>query len=215
MSELLFPAVPVPVLPVRGRAERVPIRRIFCVGRNYEAHAKEMGSTVDREAPFYFTKAAEHYAPSGATAPYPLGTSNYHYELELVVDSMVTFALSDALEAWRERSSRTTGPAPRVIPIAPKLVRDLLAAGRALQAPSSAGAGGASGTMALRIERASSLRDVVRSLERQTFEQLYAAHAGDFRAMAGALLGKTDAHAARQVLLRFNQLGLRVRKQRG
>jgi len=69
---------------VRGRAEQVPIRRIFCVGRNYEAHAKEMGVAVDREAPFYFTKAAEHYVPSGRTVPYPPGTSNYHYELELV-----------------------------------------------------------------------------------------------------------------------------------
>ena len=57
MSDLLFPA-PVVAAPVRGRAERVPIRRIFCVGRNYEAHAKEMGAEVDREAPFYFTKAA-------------------------------------------------------------------------------------------------------------------------------------------------------------
>src|SRR4026208_2459934 len=85
MSQLLFPAPPVPAVPVRGRAERVPIRRIFCVGRNYEAHAREMGVAVDREAPFYFTKAAEHYVPSGATGPYPPGTANYHYELELVV----------------------------------------------------------------------------------------------------------------------------------
>ena len=69
--------------PVRGRAERIPIRRIFCVGRNYEAHAREMGVAVDREAPFYFTKSAEHYVPSGSTVPYPPGTSNYHYELEL------------------------------------------------------------------------------------------------------------------------------------
>jgi fumarylpyruvate hydrolase len=55
------------------------------VGRNYEAHAKEMGVAVDREAPFYFTKAAEHYVPSGSTVPYPPGTNNYHYEVELVV----------------------------------------------------------------------------------------------------------------------------------
>src|SRR6476469_7225245 len=85
MSQLLFPAGPVVSAPVRGRSERVPIRRIFCVGRNYEAHAKEMGVVVDREAPFYFTKAAEHHVPSGSTAPYPPGTNNYHYELELVV----------------------------------------------------------------------------------------------------------------------------------
>ena len=85
MTELLFPAPPVVAAPVRGRSERIPIGRIFCVGRNYEAHAREMGVAVDREAPFYFTKAAEHYAPSGSTVPYPPGTTNYHYELELVV----------------------------------------------------------------------------------------------------------------------------------
>ena len=61
MSQLVFAAPPVVTAPVRGRSERVPIRRIFCVGRNYEAHAREMGVAVDREAPFYFTKAAEHY----------------------------------------------------------------------------------------------------------------------------------------------------------
>jgi fumarylpyruvate hydrolase len=85
VTELLFPAPPVVAAPVRGRSERILIGRIFCVGRNYEAHAREMGVAVDREAPFYFTKAAEHYAPSGSTVPYPPGTTNYHYELELVV----------------------------------------------------------------------------------------------------------------------------------
>ena len=84
MSQLLFPAPPLPAAPVRGRAERILIRRIFCVGRNYEAHAKEMGVAVDRETPFYFTKAAEHYVASGSTVPYPPGTNNYHYEVELV-----------------------------------------------------------------------------------------------------------------------------------
>jgi fumarylpyruvate hydrolase len=85
MSELVFAAGPTVSAAVRGRGERFPIRRIFCVGRNYEAHAKEMGVVVDREAPFYFTKASEHYAPSGSTVAYPPGTSNYHYEMELVV----------------------------------------------------------------------------------------------------------------------------------
>ena len=55
------------------------------MGRNYEAHAREMGVAADREAPFYFTKAAEHYAASGSTISYPPGTGNYHYEMELVV----------------------------------------------------------------------------------------------------------------------------------
>jgi len=85
MSDLLFPAPSVGTLPVRGKSERIPLRRIFCVGRNYEAHAKEMGVAVDREAPFYFTKASVHYVPSGSTIPYPPGTTNCHYEMELVV----------------------------------------------------------------------------------------------------------------------------------
>ena len=85
MSAFVFPPPSPVAVPVRGRTERFPIRRIFCVGRNYEAHAKEMGVAVDREAPFYFTKASEHYVPSGSTTPYPPGTKNYHYEVELVV----------------------------------------------------------------------------------------------------------------------------------
>jgi fumarylpyruvate hydrolase len=84
MNDLLFPAPSPITLPVRESRQRIPIRRIFCVGRNYEAHAKEMGVAVDREAPFYFTKAAEHYVPSGSTVSYPPGTTNYQYELELV-----------------------------------------------------------------------------------------------------------------------------------
>jgi fumarylpyruvate hydrolase len=84
MNQLLFPAPPVPAVAVRGRPERIAIRRIFCVGRNYEAHAREMGVAVDRDAPFYFTKSAEHYVASGSTVPYPPGTSNCHYEMELV-----------------------------------------------------------------------------------------------------------------------------------
>ena len=85
VSDFVFqPPAPVSAL-VRQRAQRFPIRRIFCVGRNYEAHAKEMGVAVDREAPFYFTKASEHYVPSGSTVAYPPGSNNYHYEMELVV----------------------------------------------------------------------------------------------------------------------------------
>ena len=85
MPKYLFAPPPVASLPIRGSDEHFPIRRIFCVGRNYEAHAREMGLEADREAPFYFTKAAAHYVPSGATVPYPPGTANYHYEMELVV----------------------------------------------------------------------------------------------------------------------------------
>ncbi|MGE0294554.1 MAG: fumarylacetoacetate hydrolase family protein [Hyphomonadaceae bacterium] len=70
---------------VLGETGVYPVRRIFCVGRNYEAHAREMGVAVDREAPFYFTKPASAIVPSGERVPYPPGTSNYHYEMELVV----------------------------------------------------------------------------------------------------------------------------------
>ncbi len=85
MTEFVFPPPGPMAAPIRGRAERFPIRRIFCVGRNYEAHAREMGGAVDREAPFYFTKSSIHYAPSGSTIAYPGGTTNYHYEMEFVV----------------------------------------------------------------------------------------------------------------------------------
>jgi fumarylpyruvate hydrolase len=101
MSDLLFPAAPQVTAPVRGTSARIPIRRIFCVGRNYEAHAREMGMPVDRDAPFYFTKSALHYTPSGSTIPYPPGTNDYHYELELVAvigRSAYRVPASEALE---------------------------------------------------------------------------------------------------------------------
>ena len=86
MTDFLFPPAPVHGIPVRGQTALFPVNRIFCVGRNYEAHAAEMGATVDREAPWYFTKSAAHAVmASGGTQPYPPGTSNYHYEMELVV----------------------------------------------------------------------------------------------------------------------------------
>jgi fumarylpyruvate hydrolase len=85
VSEYVFPPPSPAAAHIKDRTERFPIRRIFCVGRNYEAHAKEMGVAVDREAPFYFTKASAHYAPSGSTIAYPPGTNSYHYEMEFVV----------------------------------------------------------------------------------------------------------------------------------
>jgi len=85
VSTFVFPPPPAATAAIRGRIERFPIRRIFCVGRNYEDHAKEMGAVADREAPFYFTKAAEHVVASGSTIPYPPGTKNCHHEIELVI----------------------------------------------------------------------------------------------------------------------------------
>jgi len=85
MTALLFPAPDLPTVPVVGAAAAYPVVRIFCVGRNYAAHAAEMGGEVDREAPWYFTKSAQAFCGDGATVPYPPGTSNYHHEMELVV----------------------------------------------------------------------------------------------------------------------------------
>jgi fumarylpyruvate hydrolase len=78
-------AVPaVPTVEVKGTRERFPVRRIFCVGRNYAAHAREMGND-DREPPFFFTKPADAVVANGAVIPYPLRTANFHHEAELVV----------------------------------------------------------------------------------------------------------------------------------
>lgn len=81
----LFPSPAWPTVPVVGETATYPVHRIFCVGRNYAAHAAEMGVEVDREAPFYFTKSALALQPSGTVAPYPPGTANFHYEMELVI----------------------------------------------------------------------------------------------------------------------------------
>jgi len=87
MSAYLFPPPAVASLPIRGQAERYAVNRIFCVGRNYHAHAAEMGRSVDKsvDPAFYFTKSPQTLVPSGATVAYPPGTQNYHYEMELVV----------------------------------------------------------------------------------------------------------------------------------
>jgi fumarylpyruvate hydrolase len=84
-SSLLFAPDPVAVVPISADTRGYPVNRIFCVGRNYADHAKEMGFEVDREAPWYFTKPANGIVLSGATISYPPETKNYHYEMELVV----------------------------------------------------------------------------------------------------------------------------------
>jgi fumarylpyruvate hydrolase len=84
-ANLLFPVAPVPTVPVKGESRLFPVNRVFCVGRNYADHAKEMGVEVDREAPFYFLKPASAIVPTGATIAYPPGTANYHYEMEFVI----------------------------------------------------------------------------------------------------------------------------------
>jgi fumarylpyruvate hydrolase len=83
----LWAPAAVPSVPVQGKAERLPVHRLFFVGRNYHAHAAEMGKTVDKskERPFYFTKSPSTLVHSGATVAYPPETKNYHHEMELVV----------------------------------------------------------------------------------------------------------------------------------
>lgn len=85
MTDYLFPPPPVKSLPVLGSDKRLPVGRVFCVGRNYAEHAAEMGYEVDREKPFYFLKGPHAVTLSGAETAYPPGTKNYHFEVELVL----------------------------------------------------------------------------------------------------------------------------------
>jgi fumarylpyruvate hydrolase len=89
MNPYVIPAWDLPSVPVAGRPERFPVRHVFCVGRNYAEHAKEMGGDASKEPPFFFTKPADAVVPvpAGATGRihYPLGTKNFHHEIELVV----------------------------------------------------------------------------------------------------------------------------------
>lgn len=83
MSDFVIPAPPVPTVPVVGGG-LFPVRRIYCVGRNYAAHAREMGADPDREPPFFFTKPADAVLTGGRPMPYPSLTESLHFELELV-----------------------------------------------------------------------------------------------------------------------------------
>ena len=85
VSRPLFAIPSAPLVPIIGKDEGFPIHRIFCVGRNYAAHAAELGNTVDRVAPFYFTKPPTGLVIEGGTIAYPPGTEDYHHEIELVI----------------------------------------------------------------------------------------------------------------------------------
>jgi fumarylpyruvate hydrolase len=74
-----------PSLSINGRSERFPVHRIYCVGRNYADHAREMGGNPEREPPFFFAKPADAILESGGVVPYPPRTANLHHEIELVV----------------------------------------------------------------------------------------------------------------------------------
>ncbi len=81
----VFPAPEEAALPVVGQDSLFPVRRIYCVGRNYAEHAREMGFDPDREPPFFFTKPRDAIVAEGGDVPYPPATDNLHYEMELVV----------------------------------------------------------------------------------------------------------------------------------
>ena len=87
MTSYLWPPPAPAALTVRGSDVRLPVHRLFFVGRNYHAHAREMGVVIDKASacPFDFTKSPVHLLPSGATLPYPPGTADFHHEVELVV----------------------------------------------------------------------------------------------------------------------------------
>src|SRR5882724_10725420 len=84
-----IPSWDLPAIPIAGSDEVFPVRHIYCVGRNYAEHAKEMGGDATKEPPFFFTKPADAIVavvpPAVGSVAYPLATKNYHHEIELVV----------------------------------------------------------------------------------------------------------------------------------
>ena len=82
MTDWLFPPAPTPSLPIAGRNERLPVRRVLCVGQNYAAHAREMGH--ERAEPFFFSKPADALVTDGADPVFPTATADLHHEVELV-----------------------------------------------------------------------------------------------------------------------------------
>lgn len=83
--QYVFPPPATASLPVVASQARVPVRRVFCVGRNYAEHAREMGADPEREPPFFFMKPADALVASGAILSFPAATRSLHHEIELVV----------------------------------------------------------------------------------------------------------------------------------
>ena len=80
----LFPPV-TPAVAIKGRPDLFPVHRIYCVGRNYADHVREMGGNPKSEPPIFFAKPADAVVPNNARIPYPSRTNNFHHEIELVV----------------------------------------------------------------------------------------------------------------------------------
>jgi len=101
MAETVIPAPKLVTLPVAGTDSVFPVRRVYCVGRNYADHAIEMGHDPSREPPFFFQKNADNLLPAGQDFPYPSLSSNVHYEVEFVValkHGGANIAVEDALD---------------------------------------------------------------------------------------------------------------------
>ncbi len=99
MSEFAIAPPPVVALPIAGSSSTFPVRRVYCIGRNYAAHAIEMGHDPDREPPFFFQKNPNNLDPSGVF-PYPEKTSDVHHEIEMAVmlhSGGINIPLDDAL----------------------------------------------------------------------------------------------------------------------
>ena len=101
MADTVIPAPKLVTLPVAGTDSVFPVRRVYCVGRNYADHAIEMGHDPSREPPFFFQKNADNLLPAGLDFPYPSLSSNVHYEVEFVValkHGGANIAVEDALD---------------------------------------------------------------------------------------------------------------------
>lgn len=95
-----FAPSPPPAAAIAGSATRFPVRRIFCIGRNYAEHAAEMGASIDRGNPVFFCKPADAIVVDGADVPYPQATKELHHEVEMVValhSGGIDIAEADAL----------------------------------------------------------------------------------------------------------------------
>ncbi|GMU42618.1 MAG: fumarylacetoacetate hydrolase family protein [Xanthomonadales bacterium] len=100
MSMYPFPPAPIATVPIAGGAQRFPVHRIYCIGRNYAEHAKEMGSAPEKGTPVFFMKPADAVVCDGRDPRFPPGTGNLHHEVELVValgSGGADIALADAL----------------------------------------------------------------------------------------------------------------------
>lgn len=102
MSQFVIRAPSIPSVPVENHAGQFPVHRIYCVGRNFAEHAREMGSEVDRGTPVFFMKPADAVLPGGGAQPYPTATRDLHHEVELVVaigrDAAGVIAREDAAD---------------------------------------------------------------------------------------------------------------------